>query len=1300
MSFNLGELAISLNLHTAVFDRDLDLREKRLERFGRRRISVLMELEDNATKSLAEFENNIVSTQRWLNRNRLTVRAGHEELTELNRHIEAKRTHVKEVQQWLDKNPLTARSVNPKLDSNRLVPESSKTERVLANNNFQQRKIEQKIEYSVKVSLNDSMEISSTQLNRIADEIKKLSANSLEVVKEQRNVSQAIKQESAVSIGNFLKGRAVSGFFNATQKSLVKTFNLDTAGLEKALDKILPSSKMLGQDINTVVKKFDKLTESSERFNKMLDQLAINLADSTNNASSLKEVFSRFIPSINAPVAEFVQGTAKRRDEILNNPQEFISQAGLEKEQLPETLVQSTVIKSVIRNLVKTLAPNVQNRKNKIQDERLGNVLNRAIELTNVDIKKVRKDTGASRVGKNVLKAVDDELEELILVISGHTDNAKVGLARASEINKQLQDQQQLGKKVAVGIDNPDTMIGKGHSAAKETMSVARPNIRGFSKDAEEMAAQAIAALTRNPNLKVKLVGESGGGLAVEEAIQILNKLGYGDRVAGAGFGTPDMVGKASKSSNFKAYLGINEEEALGDYVQKLVAPIGLIEPRALGRRATVAQSMKGLEGHTIDNYYGTDEFTQFVYGIPGITQQNIKPKEIKAIRDQIIKDLLNDNFDSEGNGFVDAKERKRIVGESTAPFAQLETDIEALQTDLATGLIEEAREAVDNIIFTPDSNDFNQKMEEGDIDFFKSLSRDVMKAKLLLKQLDLSASKMTKVVIQNLSDTLNDFSQTIPQYQNADLLKTKGFLSNSDNLLAPTSEGISTPEELAEDLDNIQPQIEKELAKVRGMANSPEQREFKKKLEKQIKTIKLLRIYLAKSLDFDYEELINNPSQYLRNLKGIPKEPKSIIPSDPWSDSTDSPSNLKQEQPKEEPRIEAKTTRGRKAQRWQIVGKSQQQQEVNPFDIPEKKPKVKQENTLKLILKTNRQILSAVERTSKNLQGCCPGHKDKSALIDGELIGDDRGKLSKPENKALNSASSIGRTMLEGTMDVLKFGYGVSKVIESTTVGMLPGFDVAKRGLQVGVPMLGGVAIASQVPGLMPAIGQASGLAAQGSQTLLSPLINGGGVMLGDAVSSGLSTLPFGMGQAIGGGVSTMAIEAGNAIAGLLPAVVATGTAIKATNKAIEGSKQKILLLTGSSTKAVTAGENITRNLLTAAKSVTTFREALDSQQKYLKQIQGELISSKELKKLPSAERIEYGKQLALSAAQGKVNANTLKEEIPKSERTGTSKEALAVRNLLSQFSSQMKRAKKILAREKINIDDVVDIKNITSQV
>ena len=42
--------------------------------------------------------------------------------------------------------------------------------------------------------------------------------------------------------------------------------------------------------------------------------------------------------------------------------------------------------------------------------------------------------------------------------------------------------------------------------------SMLLPYLSGFSNDAIEMAAQALSAIQINPEIKIKLIGESGGG--------------------------------------------------------------------------------------------------------------------------------------------------------------------------------------------------------------------------------------------------------------------------------------------------------------------------------------------------------------------------------------------------------------------------------------------------------------------------------------------------------------------------------------------------------------------------------------------------------------------------------------------------------------------------------------------------------------------------------------------------------------------------------------------------------------------
>ncbi len=131
------------------------------------------------------------------------------------------------------------------------------------------------------------------------------------------------------------------------------------------------------------------------------------------------------------------------------------------------------------------------------------------------------------------------------------------------------------------------------------------------------------------------------------------------------------------------------------------------------------------------------------------------------------------------------------------------------------------------------------------------------------------------------------------------------------------------------------------------------------------------------------------------------------------------------------------------------------------------------------------------------------------------------------------------------------------------------------KRIAQVGVPLLGGAAVASTIPGLMPALGGAAELAASGSQSLLAPAIQGAASLIGDAVATSLGALPFGAGALTGGAVEGLALGAGNAVVGALPAIAGVGMAAKATSSAIDATKQKIEQITGTNSKAIAAGSS-----------------------------------------------------------------------------------------------------------------------------
>ena len=216
MAFDLGELAISLNLNQGSFQRDLDRVEQRMMRFGSRRLSVMLEVDDSGLTALKEFENNIVKTQRWLNRNRLTVRAGHEELTELNKHIEAKRSHLLEVQQWLDANPLTVRQKQEK-------------------GGFGTNNVKQEIEHSVSISAKDN-----------ADKINKYLGKELKQIGSLLKNQKKNPVEKILGIGGSIGSSLLTGLFTNVTKGIGTNFE---AGLNESLADIIGSLNFFGKEL-------------------------------------------------------------------------------------------------------------------------------------------------------------------------------------------------------------------------------------------------------------------------------------------------------------------------------------------------------------------------------------------------------------------------------------------------------------------------------------------------------------------------------------------------------------------------------------------------------------------------------------------------------------------------------------------------------------------------------------------------------------------------------------------------------------------------------------------------------------------------------------------------------------------------------------------------------------------------------------------------------------------------------------------------------------------------------------------
>jgi tape measure domain-containing protein len=207
---------------------------------------------------------------------------------------------------------------------------------------------------------------------------------------------------------------------------------------------------------------------------------------------------------------------------------------------------------------------------------------------------------------RSSVRAIDDKTEELIIAVGGYAGARGLSGQRIPKILlEQTED-----NVAAIAVNNPSTdipgeVLSDREKRWKATLgSVARPNIRGYSPDAIEMAAQAMAALQKNPEIKIRLVGESGGGFVAEEATALLNLLGYKDRVVGVGIGTPDLIGGLEQENYRKI---ISPDEPLGHVAEEL-QKFGLA-------KKTEDQQIKGATQHPIEGYINLPEIRKNLFG-------------------------------------------------------------------------------------------------------------------------------------------------------------------------------------------------------------------------------------------------------------------------------------------------------------------------------------------------------------------------------------------------------------------------------------------------------------------------------------------------------------------------------------------------------------------------------------------------------------------------------------------------------------------------------------------------------------
>ena len=544
--------------------------------------------------------------------------------------------------------------------------------------------------------------------------------------------------------------------------------------------------------------------------------------------------------------------------------------------------VKSRARKNRVIPLVLQRAKEISQQETKSDDE-INEEINQARTKSKKQLKKGNTERAAAvfqskknnLVKKDTPDLVTEDTEHLVISTSGFTSRYKfpendTGDRIAAEL--MALDDNTVGK----GIKNIDTSlqeslsdvpeeqfgIEKAFSKDAQMLSVwseAKPLLRGYSEDAVEMAAQAVAAKAKNPNIKITFAGESGGGLTAAEATQIMNELGYGDTVQGVGTGTPkeDIHENPSNATKF-----LSPHESIGRLSHDMKAYMGedISEPE---------QNIEDVGGHLWEYYYYASKDVE----------KSFKPKQsvndIFAEMKEIYKNLIQDNnivedFDAfERNKKEIQKHKKRVeeIKQTGVDTTEIEEQIRQLEvfnrdkvtdTDALEGSIE-------------DEDLFSMEAFKKQAEHLKGEPGASKKIQSLLNKLDSEVDKYANIV-ENVKKS--SFISDIPEKVIKDFESiNKDLKKNRDKIheaVSKTVEEIKEEEKKGEkeEEERIQREEEERIQK------EEEERIQKQQKEKRFKELP------------DHRDISKNIAP-----PPIPNVPDNV--PDPWDYETD-PESLK----------------------------------------------------------------------------------------------------------------------------------------------------------------------------------------------------------------------------------------------------------------------------------------------------------------------------------------------------------------------------------------------------------------------
>lgn len=424
-------------------------------------------------------------------------------------------------------------------------------------------------------------------------------------------------EKSSAKAANFSISRALfTGTFEGIGRTFSDKVKQDLTNLQGLLSKEVP--RIIGSS---------GLDNKLEDLGVKLFAITANFADNFSGLDSFKRLSTDTLPQVIKAFGEFSAGVKKiSADDIIGGLQKTLVTAG------------QAYVKDL--GLDKPVDQFIRQRTQRFQREALEGVYTRAAEIIKESIgKEGTKGLSALEVmpdmdaalqtlgGANAPEAIDQATKELVIAIGGYAD-ATDSFKIAANIAK---EEILVGTKeiAAIGVRSQD-IAGKG-----TVQGLLNPIVSGYSKDEVEMAAQAVAALSLKPDLKVKIFGESGGGFIAERATNLLNLTEFGSRVQGTGVATPDLPGNIP-AENFTKIMATNLEEAIGNQIILPLSKMGFARLPIEGRQVQGA-TMHGFEG-----YANLPELRERLTGAPLPKFDNEALMSEMATVESLIKDLYD----------------------------------------------------------------------------------------------------------------------------------------------------------------------------------------------------------------------------------------------------------------------------------------------------------------------------------------------------------------------------------------------------------------------------------------------------------------------------------------------------------------------------------------------------------------------------------------------------------------------------------------------------------------------------------